>query len=171
MYTVIIKYAGVALDAAEQIRKNLGIVGNDICAMFEPRNSYIDNPAVVAEGVYGTNVEGWGKIEVKEPYATTAVPFPVAFAQFKLALDQEVKFEVADYKEAFYYASLAKDMADQGFIITVTDGNADAGEADDTVIEDNTGTGDENLDGEGNGEDNGEADTPDAGETDNEVAE
>lgn len=128
-YTVVIKYNGVVQDPEQLV--------SPICRLYKPDNSYIDTPAYTegipadaedadkkaGKSVYSTNVDGWGHIDVQEPFATTSVPFPVPLAQFKLAVvgeDNQVEFEVEDYKEAFYYQQLGAQMADQGFEVTVT---------------------------------------------------
>ena len=132
-YTVKIVYKGVEQEVDKLVAP--------ICRCYLPANSYIDTP-VYTEGhpvgeetkdygksVYATNVDGFGEIPVQEPYATTSVPFSVALAQFKVAAvaDEKdengfpfVEFEVDDYKEGFYYKSLGKELADQGFEVTVT---------------------------------------------------
>lgn len=127
-YTVTIKYNGVE-EAVPQI-------ADPISAVYAPCGSYIDTP-VYREGypvdaeeadkkygksIYATNVCGWGHIDVPEPYATTSVPMSSPLAQFKLAVvgeDNQVDFDVEDYKEAFYYQQLGVQMADQGFEVTV----------------------------------------------------
>ena len=56
-------------------------------------------------------------------HASTGIPLPVPLAQFKLAVvgeDNQVTFDVDDYKEAFHYQQLGEQMADQGFEVTVT---------------------------------------------------
>ena len=143
-YTIKIEYRGpqVAPDS----------IVSPICRIFEPNGSYIDSPAYVngyAEGgkqkygksVYATNVDGWGKIEAMEPYASTSIPFPVPLAQFKVAMiGDEIKegktvvghkfeFSVEDYKEAIYYMQLGVALKSQGFTVTVTGGGAAAGVA------------------------------------------
>ena len=129
-YTVVITYKGV--------EPNPEIDVASICRLFKPDNAYIDMPAytegvpvgaedadkVSGKSVYATNVQGWGSIDVQEPYASTSIPFPVPLAQFKLAAvggeDQSVTIEVDDYKEAFYYQQLGEQLKDQGFEVTVT---------------------------------------------------
>ena len=59
-----------------------------------------------------------------EPYATTAFPYPVPLAQFKVAVlsdDNEVEFTVDSYMEAYYYTEAGKALASQGFTVTVTE--------------------------------------------------
>lgn len=128
-YTVVIKYIGVEQDVTKVICP--------VCRIFKPDNSYIDSPAytqgipvdaeegdrVAGKSIYATNVDGWGSVDLQEPYASTSVPFPTPLAQFKLAVvgeDNEVTFDVDDYKEAFYYQQLGEQMKDQGFEVTVT---------------------------------------------------
>jgi hypothetical protein len=112
-YNVTIKYTGPT-EAPDKVVA-------DVCATYVPNNSYIDTAAY--EGtVYDTNVDGNGVIKLPEPFATTSFPFPVPLAQFKLAIvgtNNEVTFQVEDYKEAFYYQDCGKALADQGFEVTV----------------------------------------------------
>lgn len=86
--------------------------------------------ATSAKSIYSTNVAGWGTIEVPEFFKDTHIPFPLPLAQFIIdsvvgvdgaspATPGQITFDVADYTEAFFYAQLAKDIADQGFEITV----------------------------------------------------
>ena len=113
MFTVNIKFNGVPA-ALENITAQ-------ICRIFAPKSSYVDT-AAYAGTVYDTNVDGFGANAPLEPFASTSVPFPVALAQFKLAVvgaNNEVTFDVADYKEAFYYKTIGDQMADQGFTVTV----------------------------------------------------
>ena len=127
-YSVTIVYAGVQAPAA------IPFV-SPICAVYEPTNSYVDT--VGYEGtVYDMNTKGFGSVNVMDPYADTSFPFPVPLAQFKLAvvgtdvLDgddkptgaKSVTFEVANYMEAFWYMEAGKALADQGFTVTVTEG-------------------------------------------------
>lgn len=125
-YKVTITYTGPAVDSIQFV--------NPICRLFVPENSYIDTPAY--EGtVYDTNVDGFGKIDLMEPFASTSFPFPVPLAQFKLAVvgedDEEtggkkVTFEVATYMEAFWYKQAGVALADQGFTVEVEEsGSAD----------------------------------------------
>lgn len=138
-YVVKITYTGI-----EKVVEKLA---SPICSTFAPTGSYIDSP-VYTEGnpvgaeaadknygksIFATNVDGWGSIEVKEPFATTSIPFPVALAQFKVAVVSDkkddaghpyVEFEVSDYKEAFYYKEIGASIADQGFIVEVADSQA-----------------------------------------------
>lgn len=126
-YTVTIKYTGIETDASRIVAP--------ICRIFVPTSSYIDTPVYTQGGplgtgeakeypksIYATNVDGWGNIDVVAPYASTSIPFPVPMAQFNLAVvgrNNEVTFEVADYKEAFYYMQVGAALADQGFSVTV----------------------------------------------------
>lgn len=123
-YTITITYAGV------QAPQSIPFV-SPICSIFVPTNSYIDTEAY-AGTVYDTNVEGFGAIDLLEPYASTSFPYPVPLAQFKLAVigtdvldgdDQPtgaktVTFTVDTYMEAFYYIEAGKALADQGFTVT-----------------------------------------------------
>ena len=124
-YTVTIKYAGV------QTPESIPFV-SPICSLFLPTNAYIDT-AAYAGTVYDTNVKGFGKIDLMDPYADTSFPFPVPLAQFKLAVvgedvldgedqptgEKQVVFTVDSYTEAFYYMEAGKALADQGFTVTV----------------------------------------------------
>lgn len=111
-YTINIKYIGVEKDVTQ--------IAAPICRIFAPCNSYVDLPAYSGT-VYDTNVDGFGSIEQMEPFASTSIPFPVPMAQFKLAVvgeNNEVEFDVDDYKEAFYYMQVGAAMKDQGFVVT-----------------------------------------------------
>ena len=113
-YTVKIVYAGVPAPT------NIPFV-SPIASLYVPSNSYVDTPAY-AGTVYDTNVEGFGQLNIMEPYATTSFPFPVPLAQFKCALiadDNTAEFTVDTYMEAFYYTEAGKALADQGFTVTV----------------------------------------------------
>lgn len=121
-YTVKIVYLG------PEAPTNIPFV-NPICALYVPTNSYVDTPAY--EGtVYDTNVAGFGKLNIMEPYASTSFPFPVPLAQFKLAVvgtdsedvegAKEVTFTVDTYEEAFWYMTAGAQLKDQGFTVTVT---------------------------------------------------
>ena len=111
-YTVAITYAGPAVE-------NIPFV-TPICALYVPQNSYIDT-AAYAGTVYDTNVEGFGKIDLMEPYATTSFPFPVPLAQFKIAAvgGSPVEFTVDTYQEAFWYMTAGVQLKEQGFTVTV----------------------------------------------------
>jgi len=120
-YKVTITYAGVTADVEAFVAP--------VMRLYRPNPSYVDTLAY--EGtVYDTNTPGMGSpegiwnytLDQMEPFATTSIPFPVSLAQFKLAVvgkDNEVSFEVADYKEAFYYMQIGESMADQGFSVKV----------------------------------------------------
>lgn len=127
-YNVKITYIGIAQDVER--------IADEICRIFIPNGSYIDS-AVYTQGhgddygksVYATNVSGFGSTEVKEPYASTSIPFSVPLAQFKLAVistteDAEghpyIEFVVDDYKEAFYYEEVGAAIAEQGFKVEVS---------------------------------------------------
>lgn len=125
-YNVTIVYAGVQAPAA------IPFV-SPICATYVPTNSYVDTAAYDGT-VYDMNTKGFGSIDVMDPYADTAFPFPVPLAQFRLAvvgtdvLDSDgkptgaktVTFTVNDYMTAFWYMEAGKALADQGFTVTVT---------------------------------------------------
>lgn len=129
-YKVTITYTGPAVESIQFV--------NPICRLFVPENSYIDTPAY--EGtVYDTNVDGFGKIDLMEPFASTSFPFPVPLTQFKLAVvgedDKEsggkkVEFEVATYMEAFWYKQAGVALADQGFTVEISETKADASQND-----------------------------------------
>lgn len=119
-YTVKITYKGPA-------NPDTVMLASPICQTFMPTNSYGDTKAY--EGtVYDTHVKGFGFINVMEPYASTAFPYPVPLAQFKLATvgtddkkgGHTVTFDVETYMEAFWYTEAGKELADQGFTVTVT---------------------------------------------------
>ena len=114
-YKVTIAYVGVTPDVETLVAS--------ISDMYVKTGSYTNTPAY--EGtVYDTNVPGWGSIEQMEPFASTSIPYPVPLAQFKLAVvgeNNEVEFEVEDYKEAFYYKEIGVELADQGFVVTVVE--------------------------------------------------
>ena len=118
-YTVKIVYAGVPAPT------NIPFV-SPIASLYVPSNSYVDTPAY-AGTVYDTNVEGFGQLNIMEPYATTSFPFPVPLAQFKLAVvgtdgdgGKEVEFTVDTYEEAFWFTIAGNQLKDQGFTVTVT---------------------------------------------------
>lgn len=129
-YKVTITYTGSAVESIQFV--------NPICRLFVPENSYIDTPAY--EGtVYDTNVDGFGKIDLMEPFASTSFPFPVPLTHFKLAVvgedDKEsggkkVEFEVATYMEAFWYKQAGVALADQGFTVEISETKADASQND-----------------------------------------
>lgn len=101
---------------------------------FDPSTSYVNSAAY--EGTrYDSNVKGKGYMPQKEPYASTSIPLPVPFAQFKMKVQgetantgvQTLQIEVADYKEVMHYKQLGEDLASQGFAVEVDDGSASAG--------------------------------------------
>ncbi len=106
-----------------------------ICPVYCPCNSYVDT-AAYKDTCYDTNVEGFGKIDVMEPYASTSFPFPVPLAQFKVAVigqpvsadapngPKYVEFEVDSYMEAFWYTQAGIALADQGFVVEITPNTA-----------------------------------------------
>lgn len=109
-----------------------------ICPIYCPCNSYTDTAGYDGT-VYDTNVKGFGEIDVMEPYASTSFPFPVPLAQFKVAVigtpvtasDQDgpkyVEFDVDTYMEAFWYKQAGVALADQGFVVEVTENKPAAG--------------------------------------------
>lgn len=106
-----------------------------ICPVYCPCNSYVDT-AAYKDTCYDTNVEGFGKIDVMEPYASTSFPFPVPLSQFKVAVigqpvsadapngPKYVEFEVDSYMEAFWYTQAGIALADQGFVVEITPNTA-----------------------------------------------
>ena len=74
-----------------------------------------------------------------EPYASTSFPFPVPLAQFKVAVigtpvttsdpdgPKYVEFDVDTYMEAFWYKQAGVALADQGFVVEVTEEKPAAG--------------------------------------------
>lgn len=124
-YTVTIKYVGIEKDVDRLVAP--------ICRIFMPTNSYVDTPVFTEGGpiggdkeygksIYATNVAGFGNIDVPAPFNFTSIPFSVPMAQFNLAVvgvNNEVSFDVDDYKEAFYYMQVGEAMKDQGFVVTV----------------------------------------------------
>lgn len=100
----------------------------NICNIFEPKNSYVETEGYAGTR-YNANVKGFGDITQDDSYANTHIPMSVPLAQFNLATQaqvvdeetgvRELTFVVDDYKEAFYYNQLGKDMADQGFTVKV----------------------------------------------------
>ncbi len=125
-YNVTITYAGPA--SPEHIMFEC-----PSCKLHVPSSAYVDTVAYKGT-VYDTNVEGFGKIDLMEPFASTAFPFPVPFSQFKLAIIGEdvkneegeatgakkVTFKVDTYMEAFFYKEAGVALADQGFTVEVT---------------------------------------------------
>lgn len=138
-YTVVIKYTGVEKDVAN--------LAAPICGTYVPTNSYVDTPVfqngypvdVVVDSmtevgydkekkygksIYANNVDDkFGYADAVEPFASTSIPFPVALSQFKLAVvgeDNQVTFDVEDYKEAFFYKDMGVALKDQGFEVTVS---------------------------------------------------
>lgn len=127
-YKVKITYNGPAKP------ENIRFV-SPICPIYCPCNSYTDTAAY--DGTcYDTNVRGFGKIDVMEPYASTSFPFPVPLAQFKVAVigqpvnsgapdgPKYVEFEVDSYMEAFWYTQAGIALADQGFEVKITPNTA-----------------------------------------------
>lgn len=120
-YSITIAYAGPANPTDLRIPA-------PIYPVYVPSNSYVDTAAYDGT-VYDTNVKGMGSINILEPYASTAFPFPVPLAQFKVAVisdSNEVTFTVETYMEAFYYTEAGKALASQGFTVTVEEVTADA---------------------------------------------
>lgn len=117
-YTITITYTGVTAPSAALV--------SPVCRLYTPDNSYVDT-AAYAGTVYDTNVDGFGFIDLMEPYKTTSFPFPVPLAQFKAAVvgavqndgSYKVEFTVDSYMEAFWYAQVGEQVKDQGFTVTV----------------------------------------------------
>lgn len=121
MYTITIVYTGPKSPESVQFV-------SPICPIYTPSNSYADTTAY-AGTVYDTNVAGFGKIDLMEPYASTSFPYPVPLAQFKLAIvgetqndgSKKVEFTVDTYQEAFWYKTAGEQLKDQGFTVTVAE--------------------------------------------------
>lgn len=120
VYNVKIVYTGTTVDKIPFV--------NPISRMYAPNNSYIDSPAY-KDTVYDTNVEGIGKIDLMEPFASTSFPYPVPLSQFKLATvgrkdiktgGKKVEFRVPTYMEAYWYQEAGVQLADQGFIVEIS---------------------------------------------------
>lgn len=109
-----------------------------ICPVYCPCNSYVDT-AAYKDTCYDTNIEGFGKIDVLEPYASTSFPFPVPLSQFKIAVigkpvsaeapnsPKYVEFNVDSYMEAFWYTQAGIALADQGFVVEITPSTTEGG--------------------------------------------
>lgn len=109
-----------------------------ICPVYCPCNSYVDT-AAYKDTCYNTNIEGFGKIDVMEPYASTSFPFPVPLSQFKIAVigkpvsaeapngPKYVEFNVDSYMEAFWYTQAGIALADQGFVVEITPSTTEGG--------------------------------------------
>lgn len=109
-----------------------------ICPVYCPCNSYVDM-AAYKDTCYDTNIEGFGKIDVLEPYASTSFPFPVPLSQFKVAVigkpvsaeaangPKYVEFNVDSYMEAFWYTQAGIALADQGFVVEITPNTTEGG--------------------------------------------
>lgn len=109
-----------------------------ICPVYCPCNSYVDM-AAYKDTCYDTNIEGFGKIDVLEPYASTSFPFPVPLSQFKIAVigkpvsssapngPKYVEFNVDSYMEAFWYTQAGIALADQGFVVEITPNTTEGG--------------------------------------------
>lgn len=109
-----------------------------ICPVYCPCNSYVDT-AAYKDTCYDTNIEGFGKIDVLEPYASTSFPFPVPLSQFKIAVigkpvsaeapngPKYAEFNVDSYMEAFWYTQAGIALADQGFVVEITPSTTEGG--------------------------------------------
>ncbi len=124
-YKVTIKYDGIKRPDVDAVAP--------IARMFIPNNSYVDsevfteggpvgNEAKYGKSIYATNTQGFGDINVPEPYATTSIPLPTALAQFKfasLAEDGKIELTVENYSVASYYSELGASLKEQGFTVDV----------------------------------------------------
>lgn len=140
-YTVTILYTG------PEEPETITFV-SPICSCHTPCPSYVDT-SVYEKTVYNTNIPGFGKIDLMEPYASTSFPFPVPLTQFKLAVIGEdaykdddgnivigtsdddsvvtgkaVKFTVDSYMEAFWYKEAGAILAEQSFEVVVEEATA-----------------------------------------------
>lgn len=84
-------------------------------------SSYVDSQGYNSS-VYDTNKPGFGTIAVPEPYATTSFPSASPLFQFKVATAVASginAFSTDSFSEAMWYAQAGKDLASQGFTVTV----------------------------------------------------
>lgn len=122
--------------------------GMEIARIFTPNASYIDSDVytnglkieasdaeeeVYGKSIYATNVEGWGTLPGLLPMAHTTVPF----AQFERAVaaaaaakaagkdNTGIEFKVEGYKEELYWNQMGDNMKDQGFEVTVGEGDGE----------------------------------------------
>lgn len=95
-----------------------------ICAIFEPKNAYIDMEAY--EGtVYDTNVDGFGEWEGFVGYLSKITNTPNILILFKAASrDGEVEFEEADPKQLEYLKEIGLALADYGFTVEIDSSSA-----------------------------------------------
>lgn len=123
MYTVNIKYYGVAADATRPVMP--------ICPVFAPTGSYVDSEAYKGS-VLDSNVEGWGKLGFTvDP--EVGIPFPSGIHNINMAKVgtagkdakgnyTEVEFTVESYKDYIFYKTMAAELAADGFVITAAEG-------------------------------------------------
>jgi hypothetical protein len=117
-YSVTITYVAPVAPAA-------GPVGAGIGALWNPE-SYVDGSGMDGT-VYDTNKPGFGSTVVPEPYASTSFPLPSPLAQFKVATATAAHintFDVDTFAEAEYYVETGKELASQGFTVTVVEGGS-----------------------------------------------
>jgi hypothetical protein len=115
--------------------------GMEIARIFYPENSYVDSPVFTkgypvdedekeyGKSIYATNVDGWGHLPGLLPMANTTTKF----AQFERAVAEAaaakaagedpkgIEFEVTGYEEEIYWDQMGKNLADQGFEVTIED--------------------------------------------------
>lgn len=120
--------------------------GMEIARIFYPQSSYVDSPVYTqghpvdagdadkdyGKSIYATNVDGWGHLPGLLPMANTTTKF----AQFERAVaeaaaakaegkDPEgIEFEVEGYEEEIYWDQMGKNLADQGFEVTIENGGS-----------------------------------------------
>lgn len=139
MTSVTIVYTGPVVD--DEIRK-----GENVCAVFEPKGSYIDTPvytegfdnsvlqlgdkASYGKSIYATNVWGLGFLPGLIPMNSTTAKF----AEFERAIfaakaakdagteNTGVTFQVEGYEEELYWTQIARGLDGQGFEVTLTPG-------------------------------------------------
>ena len=127
--TVKIKYVG----PVEDVIRN---APNQIPAIFEPTNSYVDTIPYVSgystyygKSIYATNVDGWGKLAGLLPIASA----PIKFAYFERAVigAAQAKIEgtdipvitvdAADAADTLWWTQMAPNFVGSGFYISVDD--------------------------------------------------
>lgn len=129
MFTVNVKYYGVAIDVARTVAP--------ICPTFQSPSSYVDTPAYAGTAL-ASNVAGWGVIP-GGPDVEVGVPFPAGIHNFNVSkLGEKKKDETGTYieaelkvdtaKDALFYRNLAVELKDQGYVITVTEDSDAASE-------------------------------------------
>lgn len=111
-----------------------------ICPVFEPDNGYSASEPFA--GTVYAYAEGNGTWEGYPAYLDKISSHPGIIAMYKAATKGDVEFEVADPMELQYYKELAEELAPEGFVTEITDGE---------TVED-----DENKDDENKGNQGGE---------------